>query len=98
VFHRRTFILGGFAGLGAFALIGRLTDLQVVEGARYQLLSNSNQFNFRLRPPPRGRILDRNGVEIASNRPNFRVLFRKNETKDVEGTLDKLGELIPISD
>ena len=33
-----------------------------------------NQFNFRLRPPPRGLILDRNGVEIASNRPDFRLL------------------------
>jgi penicillin-binding protein 2 len=98
IFHRRTFILGGFAGLGALALTGRLTDLQVVEGTRYQLLSNSNQFNFRLRPPPRGRILDRNGVEIASNRPNFRVLFRKGEAKDVEGTLDQVAELIPITD
>jgi len=98
IFHRRTFILGGFAGLGVLALGGRLTDLQVVEGARYQLLSNSNQFNFRLRPPPRGRILDRNGVEIASNRPNFRVLFRKSEAKDVEATLSRVAELIPISD
>ncbi len=98
VFHRRTFILGGFAGLGALALTGRLADLQVVEGTRYQLLSNSNQFNFRLRPPPRGRILDRNGIEIASNRPNFRVLFRKGETKDVAGTLDKVSELIPLND
>ncbi len=101
VFHRRTFILGGFAGLGVLALGGRLVDLQVAEGARYQGLSNSNQFNFRLRPPPRGRILDRNGIEIASNRPNFRVLFRKNESKDMDDvaeTLDKVAALIPITD
>ncbi len=101
VFHRRTFILGGFAGLGVLALGGRLVDLQVAEGARYQGLSNSNQFNFRLRPPPRGRILDRNGIEIASNRPNFRVLFRKNESKDMDDvaeTLDKVATLIPITD
>ena len=105
VFHRRTFILAGFAGLGTLALVGRLTDLQVVEAARYQSLSNSNQFNFRLRPPPRGRILDRNGVELASNRPNFRVLYRRGEAKaakgepsHVEATLDKVAELIPITD
>jgi penicillin-binding protein 2 len=99
VFHRRAFILGGFAGLGALALTGRLADLQLVEGARYQLLSNSNQFNFRIRPPPRGRILDRNGVELASNRPDFRVLYRKGEAKeDVADTLGRVAELIPITD
>jgi penicillin-binding protein 2 len=105
VFHRRTFILSGFAGLGVLTLVGRLTDLQVVEAGRYQSLSNSNQFNFRLRPPPRGRILDRNGVELASNRPNFRVLFRKGEAKSakgeaghIESTLDKVASLIPIPD
>jgi len=99
VFHRRTFILGGLAGISALALVGRLAELQLVEGARYQLLSNSNQFNFRIRPPPRGRILDRNGVELASNRPNFRVLYRKSETdEDPSGTLDKLAELLPLTE
>ena len=44
--------------LGMGALAARLTQLQVVEASRYQLLSASNQFNFRLRPPPRGRIVD----------------------------------------
>ncbi len=99
VFHRRAFILGGFAGVGALTLIGRLADLQLVEGARYQLLSNSNQFNFRIRPPPRGRILDRNGIELASNRPDFRVLYRKGEAKeDAADTLAKVAELIPITE
>ena len=97
-FHRRTFLLGGFAGAGALALIGRLTDLQVVEGSRYALLSNSNQFNFRIVPPPRGRILDRNGLEIASNRPDFRVLLRRDEAKDVTVAVDKISEILPVTD
>ena len=98
VFHRRTFLLGGFAAAGALALVGRLADLQVVEGVRYSSLSASNQFNFRMVPPPRGRILDRNGVEIASNRPDFRVLIRRDETKDVAVSLDKVSEILPITD
>ena len=98
VFHRRTFFLGGFAALGATALGVRAAQLQVVEGTRYQTLSASNQFNFRLRPPPRGRILDRNGVEIASSRPDFRVLFRRSEAKDVKGTLELLSQIIPLTD
>ncbi len=97
-FHRRTFLLGGFAGLGAIALSARLADLQIVEGAKFSLLSASNQFNFRLVTPPRGRILDRNGVEIASNRPEFRVVLRKDETKDPGLALSKVAELLPISD
>ncbi len=98
VFHRRTFLLGGFAAAGALALVGRLADLQLVEGVRYSTLSASNQFNFRMVPPPRGRILDRNGIEIASNRPDFRVLIRRDETKDVALSLDKIGEILPITD
>jgi penicillin-binding protein 2 len=98
VFHRRAFLLGGFAGIGAIALVGRLADLQLVEGARYSTLSASNQFNFRIVPPPRGRILDRNGIEIASNRPDFRVLIRRDETKDVPASLDKISYLLPITD
>jgi len=97
-FHRRTFLLGGLAGVGMLAMTARLMELQLFQTSRYQLLSASNQFNFRLRPPPRGRILDRNGVEIASNRPDFRLLVLRDEVKEVDSTLDRVGELLPISD
>ena len=96
-FHRRTFLLGGLAGAGLLAMTGRLMQLQLVEANRYQVLSASNQFNFRLRPPPRGRVLDRNGVEIASNRPDFRLLITRDEVQDVSATLDAVGQLLPIS-
>jgi penicillin-binding protein 2 len=59
VFHRRAFLLGGFAGAGLLALGGRLAHLQLVETQRYEKLSANNQFNFKLAPPPRGVILDR---------------------------------------
>ena len=97
VFHRRAILLGGFAGVGVLALTARLAQLQLADTQRYKLLSNSNQFNFRLQPPPRGRILDRNGVEIASNRPDFRLLVRKGEVADMNVTLDRLAELTPIT-
>jgi penicillin-binding protein 2 len=97
-FHRRTFLLGGIAGLGLLGMTARLMELQLVESGRYQVLSQSNQFNFRLRPPPRGRILDRNGVEIASNRPDFRLMMVRDEVQDVGSTLDSVGQLLPVSD
>ena len=97
-FHRRSLLLGGFAGLGLTALGLRLSQLQVADAGRYQTLSASNQFNFRLVPPPRGLILDRNGVEIASNRPEFRILLQRDVVEDVDGTIDKVAALIPITD
>jgi penicillin-binding protein 2 len=94
-FLRRTFVLGGLTTLGGLALTSRLAQLQVVQAGEYATLSTNNQFNFRLTPPPRGRILDRNGVVIAGNRPSFRVLVVRDETKDLDQTLDLLGRLLP---
>lgn len=94
-FLRRTFVLGGLVTLGGLALTGRLAQLQVIQSQEYATAASANQFNFRLVPPPRGRVLDRNGVVIAGNRPSFRVLVVRDETKDLDQTLDLLGRLLP---
>lgn len=96
VFHRRAFLLGGLTGLGLLTLGGRLAQLQLVEAQRYQKLSAGNQFNYRLVPPPRGLIMDRNGVSLASNRPNFRLMINKDKGLDAEAVLDDLAKLAPI--
>ncbi len=95
-FTRRAFLMGGLTGVGLLALTGRLVHLQIVEAQRYQKLAQSNQFNFRLVPPPRGLILDRNGVTLASNRPNFRLLVSREADMDVEKTVDDLATLVTI--
>lgn len=94
-FLRRTFLLGGGMALGTVALVGRLAQLQIVKAEEYATLATNNQFNFRLVPPPRGLIKDRNGVVVAGNRPSFRVLVVRDETKDLDQTLDLLGQLLP---
>ena len=96
VFHRRAFLMGGLSGLGLLALTGRLAHLQLVEAQRYEKMSASNQFNFRLVPPPRGLIVDRNGVILASNRPNFRLLVAKDGKMDPEATLKTLAHFVPL--
>ena len=96
-FHRRAFVMGGLVGVGMTALGVRLAQLQVFENDRYKMLSASNQYNFRLVLPPRGRILDRNGVELASNRPNFRLLLLKDEAPNIEETLAEVSKLIAIT-
>ena len=97
MFHRRAFLMGGVIGAGVLTLSGRLMQLQLVEAGRYRSMSEGNQFNYRLIPPPRGRILDRHGVELASNRPSFRLLVSRDEVQDIEATLDAVGQLIAIA-
>jgi penicillin-binding protein 2 len=97
-FHRRSFLLGGFAGVGLLALGGRLAHLQILEAQRYQKLSASNQFNFRLVPPPRGLIVDRNGAVLATNRPNFRLLVVKDGEHEPGATLKTLAHFVPLDE
>ena len=97
-FHRRAFLMGGAAGLGLLALTGRLMQLQLVEATRYQNLSAANQYNYRIIPPPRGRIVDRFGVELAGNRPNFRLLLARDEVSDPNATMDEIAQLVPLDD
>ena len=98
VFHRRAFVLGGFAGVGLLALGGRLAQLQLLETRRYEKLSASNQFNFKLMPPPRGLVVDRNGVVLASNRPNFRLMVARDKGMDVPATLKTLAQFVPLDE
>lgn len=95
-FLRRTFLLGGLTGVGLLTLGGRLAQLQLVKSGEYRTLARENQFNYRLVVPPRGRIMDRNGVEIATSRPMFSLLINRQEVDDVEKALDIVEQLVPM--
>ncbi|HEX6958344.1 MAG TPA: penicillin-binding protein 2 [Ferrovibrio sp.] len=98
VFTRRALLLGT-TQLGLFGLLAaRLYYLQVIEADKYALLADENRISVRLLPPRRGRILDRFGVELATNRRNYRVLMVAEQTDNVDATLNALGELIQIDD
>ena len=94
---RRTAILGGVKFSLFAALAGRLYFLQIEEADKYRTLSENNQFNFELLPPVRGRILDRNGIPLATNKDNFRLEIVSEQTKDVAETIKMLQEIIKIS-
>ncbi|WP_370152086.1 penicillin-binding protein 2 [Ferrovibrio sp.] len=98
VFTRRALLLGT-AQLGLFGLLaGRLYYLQVLESDKYALLAEENRINMRLLSPRRGRILDRFGTELASNRRNYRVMIVAEQSRNVDATLDALGNLIQIDE
>ena len=97
VLSRRAAITGGVKFVLLSVLVGRMYQLQVLESKRYKLLADENRINMRLLPPPRGRILDRNGTPMATNRENFRVLLVAEQTPNVDHTLDKLSTMLSIS-
>ncbi|HXO01577.1 MAG TPA: penicillin-binding protein 2 [Stellaceae bacterium] len=95
---RRAAILAGGQVLLASALAGRLYQLQVLEKDRYRVMADENRINLRLLVPPRGRIFDRFGTELASNRQNYRVVIVPEEAADIGATLNALGTLIDLTD
>lgn len=97
LFSRRALMLGSGQAALLSVLVGRMYYLQVVESERYVTLADENRINFRLLPPPRGRIVDRNGFPLADNQQNYRVVIIPEQAGDVEHTLDLLSLIVPLS-
>ncbi|MGH7210129.1 MAG: penicillin-binding transpeptidase domain-containing protein, partial [Acetobacteraceae bacterium] len=76
----------------------KLYQIQIVEGSRYSLMAKSNRVSARLVAPPRGRILDRFGTDVAGNQPNWRALLIAEQADNVAATLDRFGTLVPLTD
>lgn len=95
---RRALLLGGGQAVLLATLVGRMYYLQVIEADKYATLADQNRINIRLLPPPRGRILDRNGVPLAVNQQNYRVLVVAEQTDDIGDTLDALANIVAIGD
>src|SRR6185295_2924909 len=83
-----------------FAVLGgRLYQLQIRDGAQYLVEAEDNRVSERLIAPPRGRIMDRFGVELANSRRNYRVLLVSEQASEgVEAALEAIGKVVLLSD
>ncbi|HWA69123.1 MAG TPA: penicillin-binding protein 2 [Rhizomicrobium sp.] len=98
-FTRRTVGMGGGMAAIFAVLAGRLYQLQIRDGEEYMVDAEANRISERLIAPPRGRIIDRFGVELANSRRNYRVLLVSEQaTEGVSGALDQIGRVILLSD
>lgn len=79
----------------SFVLVLRLAYLQISQFKRYQTLSLKNQMSIIPIAPPRGVILDRNGVLLAENVPVYVLEITPERVKDMKKTLAKLQKLLP---
>lgn len=76
-------------------LVLRLGYLQISEFKKYHTLSLKNQMNITPIAPPRGVIMDRNGVLLAENIPVYVLEIIPEHVKDMQKTLKQLHQLIP---
>jgi penicillin-binding protein 2 len=98
-FTRRSLGLGGGMAAVFAVLAGRLYQLQIRDGDQYMVEAEDNRVSERLIAPPRGRIIDRFGVELANSRRNYRVLLVSEQASEgVKAALDTIGEIILLSD
>ncbi|MBV9523894.1 MAG: penicillin-binding protein 2 [Alphaproteobacteria bacterium] len=98
LFTRRSVALAGTQAALLATLAGRMYYLQVVEASRYGVLADENRINLRLLAPPRGRIVDRFGVPLATNVQNYRVVIIAEQAGDIDATLDAIDALITLTE
>jgi len=96
VLTRRGLVMGGVMSgvLGVLAL--RMRTLQLEQADQFRLLAEENRINMRLIPPARGLIYDRNGVLLAGNEPNYKVVITREEAGDVDTVLARLTAIVTL--
>ena len=70
--------------------------MQVEQADAFRLLADENRINIRLVPPSRGLITDRNGVVLADNEQNYRVVLVREDAGNVEEVLGRLQNIIKL--
>lgn len=98
IFLKRSLIMFSINILLFFTLVGRLYFLQIYQGEKYALLSDSNRMSKRLLVPPRGSINDRNGIELATNNQNFRAMLISEQVRNISNLLEKLTPILNLNE
>jgi len=100
ILTRRAVIFGGVQMAAFTALIGRLYYLQFIRANEYATLSENNRIKLQLIAPERGVILDRYGIQLATNEKNYRLFidYSSLSQSTFRATIDKLHTLVPLTD
>ena len=95
-FHRRIWVLQGVVLVCLLLLLSRLVWLQVVEHEVLLEQAEDNRTAVLPTVPPRGSILDRNGVVLANNYSAYTLEITPAKVPDLEATIDALAEIVDI--
>ena len=98
LFNARLSVIGVVVTVLVIALLLRLAYLQVFAHRHYETLSQAN----RIRPipiqPPRGLILDRNGIILAQNYPVYTLQIIPEQVDDMKSLLHELGQVVNLNE
>ena len=100
LFLRRA-IASGIIVVGLTSIVvGRLTQLQVLDYEYFSAQSQGNRIRVQPLPPTRGLIFDRNGAVLAENLPSYQLELTPEQVPDTNETLNRLANfnLIPTED
>lgn len=87
--------LGVFASGLIAAIFARLWGMQLVSSEEYERQAQTNRTRTITKAAPRGRILDRNGKELVTNRPSLTVVAMADVADD-DVTVQLLSNLLGI--
>lgn len=98
IFNSRITVAAILIGALTLLLLLRLTYLQVVSHRYYATLSQANRINPIPILPPRGLILDRNGVVLAQNFPVFTLEIVPDDVPELNALLAELSTLVALNE
>ncbi|WP_320675899.1 penicillin-binding protein 2 [Prochlorococcus sp. MIT 1300] len=80
------------------AISGRLFWLQVLKGNKYREMSEQNRIRLVARSPMRGRLLDRNGEVLASNKLRYNLYIKSRLIRSIDwpSMKESLSNLLKI--
>ena len=94
----RILLIGLVALIVVLGFVLRLVQLQVWNRDVYETRSRENRIDTQYLAPPRGRILDRNGVVLADSRSVLNLGIVVERTRDLDGLLEALRNIVDLSD
>lgn len=98
-FHRkRVLVLFVIMSVVALLLIGRLFYLMVLQSADYEEKAENLHERQREIKAPRGKIYDRNGVELANNRSVCTISVIHNQVTDVDAVVAALSKYLELDE
>jgi penicillin-binding protein 2 len=98
LFLSRSITLIIFVLILFFSLIARLTYLQIETHEKYTDLAQNNRVRLSVITPVRGLIFDSHGRVLAENTPGYSLELIPEQIKDINLTVKKLSDLLPISE
>ncbi len=95
-FQGRVVVIQWVVLLCFILLAARLIYLQVIRHDDLMIQAENNRTAILPTVPPRGNILDRNGLVLASNYSAYTLEITPSKVQDLEVTIDELAELVDI--